>query len=118
VDSAATHYENTHLLRPTREALASRGVDPAQLAAFRPRPIWSLPPPDPRLVVLAMAPLNLEAWRRRHPEHRPNWLLRAIEGLDEPIADPVLDGADFGEAFEAVARCVEALAQRLAGRGA
>ena len=46
VDSAATHYENTHLLRPTREALLARGVSPALLEAFRPRPVWRLPPPS------------------------------------------------------------------------
>jgi len=113
VDSAATHYENTRLIRPTRDALAVRGVDPALVAGFRPRPIWSLPPPEPRLLVLAMAPLNLEAWRRFHPGHGPSFLLREIEGVAEAIADPVLDGTDFGEAFTAVGRCVERLLERL-----
>lgn len=114
VDSAATHYENTRLMRPTREALLARGVERGALAAFRPRPIWDLPAPAPRLVVLAMAPLNLEAWRLRHPEHGPSYLLREVEGVAAPVADPVLDGADFDEAFATLARCVERLRERLA----
>jgi protein-tyrosine-phosphatase len=116
VDSAATHYENTHLMRPTREALRARGVAPALLDAFRPRPIWDLPPADPRLVVLAMAPMNLAAWRERQPQHARSWLLREVEGAAEAVADPVLDGADFDEAFRTVARCVDRLAGQLAGR--
>jgi protein-tyrosine-phosphatase len=113
VDSAATHFENTHLFDPTREALAARDVEPALLSAFRPRPIWNLPPPDPRLLVLAMAPMNLETWRRRHPAHARSYLLREVEGVAAAVADPVLDGADFDQTFRTVARCVERLQERL-----
>jgi protein-tyrosine-phosphatase len=110
VDSAATHFENERLFGPTRAALAARGVSEEILAAFRPRPIWRLEAtPEPRLVVLAMAPMNLEAWRRLHPDHDRSYLLREVEGKPEAIADPVLDGADFDQVFEAVARCVERL---------
>jgi protein-tyrosine-phosphatase len=117
VDSAATHYENTHLMRPTREALLARGVSAALLEAFRPRPVWRLPPPDPGLLVLAMAPMNLEAWQREHPSHGPAYLLREVEGEALPVADPVLDGADFDETFGTVTRCVDRLAGLLEGRG-
>jgi protein-tyrosine-phosphatase len=116
VDSAATHYENTRLMRPTREALLARGVSPDLVDAFRSRPIWLLAPPDPGLVVLAMAPMNLEAWQRLHPSHGPTWLLREVEGVAAPVADPVLDGADFDQAFATVARCVDRLAELLQDR--
>lgn len=113
VDSAATHYQTTHLFRPTREALLARGVDPALLASFRPRPIWTLPPPAADLLVLGMAPMHLEAWRGRHPSHRLAFLLREVEGEAAAVDDPVLEGADFEETFQVLARCVERLAERL-----
>ncbi len=113
VDSAATRFDSPELFPQTRAALLARGVAPELIAAFRPRPLWRIPePPAERLVVLGMSPEHLAAWRARFPSHGQTFLLREIEGAREPVADPVLEGADFTQAFETIARCVG----RLIGR--
>ncbi len=114
VDSAATRFDNPELFPETRAALLARGVAPELIAAFRPRPLWRLPePPAAGLLVLGMSPEHLATWSARHPALGRAFLLREIEDRREPVADPVLEGADLELAFETIARCVGLLRGRL-----
>ncbi len=115
VRSLATRYRNPALFDETRAALLLRGVPEARLAAFRPTHVDDgLAAVDPRAVLFGM--------RRHHlvhlGEHRERaFLLPAVLGSADEIADPVEEGADFAQTFDAVARCVEELV-RLAEAGA
>lgn len=111
VDSAATRFDNPALFDETRAALLARGVARARLDAFRPRPLWRLDePPDAGLLVLGMTVEHLRAWRALHPAHARVHRLLELEGREADLADPVLEGADFGRTFATLARCVERLA--------
>jgi protein-tyrosine-phosphatase len=117
VSSAATVYRNDHLMAPTARALLVRGVDPAAVRVFRPRHVEDhLAALDARTLVLGMTPEHLESMRTRPELHSRAFLLASVDGEDGPIADPVLEGADFEATFERVARCVDALVARLARR--
>ena len=121
VDSAATRFQNTELFAETRAALAARGVAREAYASFRPRHLRALGPQGEgelaSCVVFGMTADHLDAWRALHPGHERVFLLGALLGAGDPIADPVLDGASFEDAFATLERCVRALVDRLAGRG-
>lgn len=119
VDSAATRFQNDALFPETRRALAALGVEAHLLDAFRPRHLTCVPgPPDARLVVFAMSAEHADAWRARFPEHRPVFRFLELVGRHGDVADPVLEGARFEDAFASVALGVRALAERLRGRPA
>jgi len=107
--SGATTYRNDGLFPETVRALLARGVDAEVLEAFRPTHVDDLVPALAGTpVFLGMRLHHLEALER-WPEHRANAYL-----LDErEIADPVLEGADFGATFARVATCVEELVDAL-----
>jgi protein-tyrosine-phosphatase len=113
VRSAATVYRNGDLLAETARALLDRGVSADALRAFRPTHLHDLLPALRGAVVfLGMRRHHVEAvgpW----PQHRARAFL-----LDAPreIADPVLEGADFGATFARLAQCVEELVRELASR--
>ena len=114
VRSAATIYRNDHMFPETMCALLARGVALEELLRFRPTHLADVVGTlDERIVALAMSRHHLEAlssasgWRGRA------FLLARALGLDEEIADPVLEGADFERTFATVARCVEAIVARL-----
>lgn len=116
VDSAATRFQNQGLFPETRVALAARGVPEAVLDRFVSRHLSLLTREDPEflagLVVFGMTRDHLDAWRRMHPEHDAAFLLGELTGAGQ-IADPVLEGARFEDAFGAVEAAVEALLGRL-----
>ena len=113
VRSAATVYRNDHLLPITARALEARGVPAGWTRSFRPRYIDDvLGDIDPRALVLGMTTAHLDALRG-HALERRGFLLASVVGEPGGIADPVLDGADFALTFERIARCVEALVERL-----
>lgn len=118
VDSAATRFQNDALFPETRRALVALGVDARLVAAFRPRHLDRIPAaPDPALLVLAMSREHVEAWRARFPHHRPVFRLFELAGRAADVADPVLEGARYEDAFAAVAAAVEVLVAGAGDRG-
>ena len=108
VDSAATVYQNDGLYPETRSALEERGVDAELLDAFRSRHLSIVHDlPSAGMLVFGMTEAHLESWIRHHPTHRNSFLLSEALGDGGPIADPVLDGADFQVVFRTVQRAVE-----------
>jgi protein-tyrosine-phosphatase len=117
VDSAATIYQNSGLYPETRLALQARGVSAQMLDAFRSRQLDSLSDkPDAGMLVFGMTHTHLDAWVARYPGHGNALLLSEVLGSQDEIADPVLDGADFGQAFARVASAVEAIVGVLKAR--
>lgn len=117
VASAATHFQNDHLMAETARALEVRGVPAAWTRSFRPRQLADvLDRLDPHTLVLGMAHLHLEALECRPALRARAFLLARVEGEAREIEDPVLDGADFELTFARVARCVETLVERLRER--
>ncbi len=109
VRSAASTYRNASLFPETESALLSRGVDPVSLREFVPTHIDDLMPGLPPVhTILAMRHHHIDALRA-WPEHHANaYLLDDVE-----IADPVLEGAEFGATYATVAECVETLVRDL-----
>lgn len=119
VDSAATVFENEGLFPQTRAALAALGVEPRALDAFRPRRLDRVAADAaPGRVVFGMTPEHLDAYAARFgtldlgtgPDR---YLLTALLGREERVADPVLEGASFAVAFRTVQECVERLVEVL-----
>jgi len=112
VRSLATRYRNPALFAETRAALLARGVPEAALLSFRPTHVDAgLRTVDPEAVLFGMRRHHLAALG----EHRARaFLLPAVLGRAEEIADPVEEGADFTETFGVIAQCVEELARHLA----
>jgi len=110
VRSAATTYRNDRIFPETAAALLARGVSQGEIDRFRPTHVDDLVPElDGSVVFLGMRQHHLDAmygW----PEYRGKVFL-----LDHPreIADPVLEGADFGETFGRLTECVESLSDFL-----
>lgn len=114
VDSAATRFDNPALFPETRAALLARGVDPARLERFRPRPIWRIQdPPAADLLVIGMTREHLAAWGARHPEHGRRLLFLELLGRPEDLLDPVLDGTDFEATFRTIEQGLERLRELL-----
>jgi len=111
VRSAATTYRNDALFPETARALLELGVPADDVRAFRPTHLDQLAP------VIAGAPVFL-GMRRHHLDALRAWPRHARRGLllvpSEEIADPVLEGADFGQTFRSVAAGVDALRRELA----
>ena len=118
VRSLATVYRNSAIFPVTAAALRKRGVSEAWIRGFRPTHV------DDVLHQLDAESSVLFGMRRHHIEPRAArpaladraFLLMEILGLDEEIADPVEEGADFERTFELVGRCVEELVARLGSR--
>jgi len=114
VDSAATIYQNEGLFPETRAALLARGVSRAMLDSFRSRHLDRITePPTPGMLVFGMTDAHLAVWAERYPQHGNAFLLSEVLGRSGGIADPVLEGADFNEAFRTVERAVEAIVRAL-----
>ncbi len=115
VDSAATVYQSPELFPETRLALLERGVDAALLADFEPRRLDRLVDDEAQVerLVLGMSPEHLEAYRESFPATRHAFLLTALLDRAEAVADPVLEGASFEDAFEVIATAVAELVQAL-----
>ncbi|MEM7305408.1 MAG: hypothetical protein AAF682_02000 [Planctomycetota bacterium] len=111
IRSLATTYRNDRIFPETALALGARGVDRARIEGFRPTHVDDgLARVDPSAVLFGMR------WHHLEPldaERGRAFLLMQLLGREEEIADPVLEGADFGRTFDQVARCVEALVEHL-----
>lgn len=114
LDSAATVYRNEGLHPVTRAALVARGVERALLDAFRPRHLERLDFGDPGRLVFGMAEEHLAAYRAAAGSTERLFLATALLGRDDPVGDPVLEGASFDGAFATLERCVEVLVGSLA----
>lgn len=114
VRSAATTFRNHSIFPETARALIARGVDEEAIHAFRPTHMDDLLPGlRGTPLFLAMTREHLSALAARRRSRSNAFLLAAVEGGDDDIADPVLEGADFDLTFARVARCVEALVRAL-----
>lgn len=112
VRSVATTYRNDFLFPQTAAALRARGVPETAIAAFRPTHVDDARESfGERWAVLGMTDEHLAAVASLPG---PKALLSEARGARTRIADPVLEGADFGRTFEEVAACVDALAAWLA----
>lgn len=113
VRSAGTTYRNPRLHEETRQALLVRGVPAKQVDEFRPRLLAELePPPGTDEIVLGMTHEHLDAARSAGVPG-PVLLLTEASGGHGEIPDPYFEG-NFDGAFERLALCVQALADRLA----
>ena len=123
VDSAATTYQNASLFPETRAALLARGVDERLCDAFRPRRLDRVERvSDPTRVVLGMGRAHLRSYELWLGVREPAWTVLSLLGTDFDLADPVLEGADFGSTFSRLSRAVEAMVRILStlpssGRG-
>ncbi len=119
VRSLATTYRNGAIFPVTAAALRERGVPEDWIRAFRPThldDVW--PELDvERSVLFGMRHHHLARLSARPGAADRSFLLMEVLGLDEEIADPVEEGADFERTFELVERCVEELVARLRTEG-
>jgi len=114
IRSAATVYRNDHLLYETARALEARGVPATWTRSFRPTHIDDLLEGlTPRTLVLAMARRHIAPLAARPEVLERSHLLSTVRGSSGDILDPVLDGADFGETFAEIERCVDRLLERI-----
>ena len=114
VASIATTYRNDGLYPETFHALRERGLADGVLRAFRPTHVDDAGHLfDADTVLLAMTHRHLDALRHSPAAGCPAFLLSRVLGREDEIADPVLEGADFGRTFHTVERCVDALAREL-----
>jgi protein-tyrosine-phosphatase len=110
VGSAATRFRSVGMFPETAVALAERGVPVEWLRAFRSRHLddvrAALPP---RTVFLGMTKGHLHSL---HDDERGRgFLLGTSDGGVPEIADPVLEGADFGRTFARIEACVKVLVE-------
>jgi protein-tyrosine-phosphatase len=116
VRSLATRYHNATLFAETARALAARGVGARAIAAFRSEHVdTGLARIAPDAVLFGMRAHHLPPLCG-HRERA--FLLPAVLGESDEIADPVEEGADFEATFARIERCVTSLAALLAARGA
>lgn len=115
VASAATTFRNPAIFPETVRALRDYGVEGALVAGFRPTHLDELPFDSAGGdVVLGMTGEHVRYFGRLRPELAARaFRLASILGHETDIADPVLEGADFGATYAHVARCVERLLERL-----
>jgi len=114
VASIATTFRNDALYPETFRALRERGLAEDVLRGFRPTHVDDarhLCGPD--TLLFAMTRAHLRALRGSPASGCPALLLLEVLGRTGEIADPVLEGADFGETFRTLEHCVEALAREL-----
>jgi protein-tyrosine-phosphatase len=111
--SAATEFRNDFLFPETHRALLLCDVEPAWMWRFRPRHLDDvLALLDPATVVFGMTARHLQAVAREPALAERSFLLAELVGERFAIADPVQEGADYGETFATIARCIDALAAR------
>jgi len=114
VASIATTFRNDGLYPNTLHALRERGLAEDVLRSFRPTHVDDAGHLfGPATVLLAMTRSHLHALRETPAKGCPAFLLMEVLGRGEEIADPVLEGADFGETFRTLEHCVEVLAREL-----
>jgi protein-tyrosine-phosphatase len=117
VRSAGTVFRNDRLLPETAAAARARGVPEAWVRAFRPTHLDDvLATLDARSVVFGMTRTHLEALAARPELAQRAFLLSAVAGDAQEIADPVLENADWDRTFESVAAHVATLRELLCAR--
>jgi hypothetical protein len=114
VASAATRYDNDSIYIEAARALRSRGVAEVWIEGFRPTTLWSVEEAiDASTVIFGMTGDHLTALTRPELAGRA-FLLTALIGCEDEIADPLFEG-NYGEAFETIEGCVDALIASAAG---
>jgi protein-tyrosine-phosphatase len=109
ISSIATTYRNDRIFPDTARALKRLGVDTDAVDGFVPTHMDEVPEPlDENCVLFAMTHSHLHALADT-THGATTFLMSRILGHGTEIADPVLEGADFGTTFLALERCVDAL---------
>ncbi len=115
--SVGTRFRNDRIYPETARALLERGVPDAWVRDFRPTHVNDDPREiGPHSIVFGMRTHHLRPFLGRAEVTGRPFLLSAILGESREIADPVLEGADFAETFEEIARCVDRLVDETAPR--
>ena len=105
---------NAKIFPQTLAALVARGVGMRKIRSFRPTHLHdALDRIEADAVVFGMTRSHLSALATRPELASRAFLLNEVLGRAEEIADPVLEGADFLETFELIARGVEELVRTL-----
>lgn len=114
ISSVATTYRNGRIFPETAQALKRLGVSAQAVQGFRPTHIDDAPHLfDGSCILFAMTRSHLHALAGGPADRVPSFLFPRILARKDEIADPVLEGADFGLTFRTLERCTLALLDAL-----
>ena len=116
IHSAATTYRNPALFPETHAALRERRVAPGLVASFRPRHLEDVVPGLPAgTLAFGMTRshlADLAVWPGAPVDAH---LMLEVLGEERELADPVMDGVDFGATYRTLERCVTILVRERRG---